>query len=63
VDGHPAASSPFDLGHDAWHQAVADLNGDGKADVVAAARQAQAAPSAPTATPMTDAPATVTMKP
>jgi hypothetical protein len=32
-----AAGSPFDLGHSAWHLAVADLNGDGKADVVAAA--------------------------
>ena len=32
-----AASSPFDLGHYTWHQVVADLNGDGKADVVAAA--------------------------
>src|SRR5262245_59259727 len=29
--------SPFDLGHSAWHVAVADLDGDGKADVVAAA--------------------------
>jgi hypothetical protein len=31
------AESPFHLGHAAWHLAVADLNGDGKADVVAAA--------------------------
>ena len=29
--------SPFDLGHAAWHVAVADLNRDGKADVAAAA--------------------------
>lgn len=29
--------SPFDLGHAAWHLAVADVNGDGKADVAAAA--------------------------
>lgn len=29
--------SPFDLRHAAWHLAVADLNGDGKADVAAAA--------------------------
>ena len=27
--------SPFDLGGNAWHFAVADLNGDGKADVAA----------------------------
>jgi FG-GAP-like repeat/FG-GAP repeat len=31
------AGSPFDLGHAAWHVAVVDVNGDGKADVVAAA--------------------------
>ena len=31
--------SPFDLGHSAWYVAVADLDGDGKADVVAAAGQ------------------------
>jgi hypothetical protein len=30
-------SSPFDLGHAAWHLAVADMNGDGNADVAAAA--------------------------
>ena len=29
--------SPFDLGHPAWHCAIADVNGDGKADVAAAA--------------------------
>ena len=29
--------SPFDLGHAAWHVAMADLNSDGKADVAAAA--------------------------
>jgi hypothetical protein len=29
--------SPFDLGHSAWYMAVADVNGDGKADVAAAA--------------------------
>ena len=29
--------SPFDLGHSAWYLAVADVNGDGKADVAAAA--------------------------
>jgi hypothetical protein len=29
--------SPFDLGHSAWQLAVRDLNGDGKADVAAAA--------------------------
>jgi hypothetical protein len=29
--------SPFDLGHAAWHVAIADVNGDGKADVIAAA--------------------------
>ena len=29
--------SPFDLGHAAWHVAMADLNSDGKADVTAAA--------------------------
>jgi hypothetical protein len=29
--------SPFDLGYHAWHLAVADVNGDGKADVAAAA--------------------------
>ena len=29
------AGSPFDLGANAWHFAVADLNGDGKADVAA----------------------------
>ncbi|MGH7496059.1 MAG: FG-GAP repeat domain-containing protein [bacterium] len=29
--------SPFDLGHAAWHVAIADVNGDGKADVAAAA--------------------------
>jgi hypothetical protein len=29
--------SPFDLGHAAWQFAVADLNGDGRADVAAAA--------------------------
>jgi hypothetical protein len=32
-----AAGSPFDLGRGAWYVAVADVNGDGKADVVAAA--------------------------
>jgi hypothetical protein len=32
-----AAGSPFDMGHATWHAAVADLNGDGKADVAAAA--------------------------
>jgi hypothetical protein len=32
-----SAGSPFDLGHYAWHQAVVDLNCDGKVDVVAAA--------------------------
>ena len=32
-----ATGSPFDLGHAAWHVAIADLNGDGKADVAAAA--------------------------
>ena len=32
-----AAGSPFDLGHAAWHFAVADVNGDGNADVAAAA--------------------------
>jgi hypothetical protein len=31
------ADSPFDLGHAAWHFAVADVNGDGNGDVVAAA--------------------------
>jgi hypothetical protein len=31
------SGSPFDLGHAAWHVATADLNGDGNADVVAAA--------------------------
>jgi hypothetical protein len=31
------SGSPFDLGHAAWHLAVADMNGDGKADVAAAA--------------------------
>jgi FG-GAP-like repeat len=31
------AGSPFNLGHYAWHQAVADLNGDNRPDVVAAA--------------------------
>ena len=30
-------SSPFDLGHAAWHVGVADMNGDGNADVAAAA--------------------------
>ncbi len=29
--------SPFDLGHSAWHFGLADVNGDGHADVVAAA--------------------------
>jgi hypothetical protein len=29
--------SPFDLGHAAWNVAIADVNGDGRADVVAAA--------------------------
>jgi hypothetical protein len=29
--------SPFDLGHTAWYVAVADMNGDGNADVAAAA--------------------------
>jgi len=29
--------SPFDLGHATWHVAIADMNGDGKADVAAAA--------------------------
>ena len=32
-----AAGSPFDLGHAAWYAAVADFDGDGKTDVVAAA--------------------------
>jgi len=32
-----STGSPFDLGHAAWYVAVADLNGDGKADVAAAA--------------------------
>ena len=32
-----ATGSPFDLGHAAWHVAMADLNGDGKADAAAAA--------------------------
>ena len=32
-----AAGSPFDLGRGAWYVAVADVNGDGKPDVVAAA--------------------------
>ncbi|MGQ0720749.1 MAG: FG-GAP repeat domain-containing protein [Candidatus Eiseniibacteriota bacterium] len=31
------AGSPFDLGHAAWHFAVADVSGDGNADVAAAA--------------------------
>lgn len=31
------AGSPFDLGHAAWEFAVMDVNGDGKADVAAAA--------------------------
>jgi hypothetical protein len=31
------AGSPYDLGHAAWYVAVADLNGDGMADVAAAA--------------------------
>ncbi len=31
------ADSPFDLGHAAWHVAIADLNGDGMGDVIAAA--------------------------
>ncbi|HEU5182169.1 MAG TPA: VCBS repeat-containing protein [Candidatus Polarisedimenticolia bacterium] len=31
------AGSPFDLGHAAWHLAVADVNRDGKSDVLAAA--------------------------
>jgi hypothetical protein len=31
------AGSPFDLGHASWHCAVADINGDGNADVAAAA--------------------------
>jgi hypothetical protein len=29
--------SPFDLGHAAWHVAIADVNRDGKADAIAAA--------------------------
>jgi hypothetical protein len=32
-----AAGSPFDFGHHTWYCAVADVNGDGKADVAAAA--------------------------
>ena len=32
-----ASASPFDLGHSAWGIALADMNGDGKIDVVAAA--------------------------
>jgi hypothetical protein len=32
-----ATGSPFDLGHAAWRLAVADVNGDGKVDVFAAA--------------------------
>jgi hypothetical protein len=32
-----AAGSPFDLGQSAWYAAVADFDGDGKTDVVAAA--------------------------
>lgn len=28
--------SPFDLGHSAWQVAIADVNGDGKADAAAA---------------------------
>jgi len=31
--------SPFDLGHEAWHVAVADVSGDGFADILAAADQ------------------------
>jgi hypothetical protein len=31
------SGSPFDLGHYAWHVAIADFNGDGIGDVVAAA--------------------------
>jgi hypothetical protein len=31
------AGSPFDLGHTAWHVAVADVNADGKPDAAAAA--------------------------
>lgn len=32
-----ATGSPFDLGHNAWHMALADFDGDGDADAVAAA--------------------------
>ena len=37
-DGHGRfAVSPLDLGSRAWQMAIKDMNGDGKADVVAAA--------------------------
>jgi hypothetical protein len=36
-DFKEASASPFDFGHDAWHMVLADVNRDGKPDVLAAA--------------------------